>query len=141
MAEQKAIVLEGVPELLKKIEALRIDSEEVDAILYRGAKELQGKIRAVAPLGPTGNLRKGIVAKRPNRGGYFRSVFTATDFHKAPHSHLVEFGHRIVTHSGVDTGRRARAVPFFWPTAEREMPGIGQRIVNDLQQLLEKRLS
>lgn len=32
---------------------------------------------------------------------------------RAPHFHLVELGHRIVTRSGVDTGKRTRAQPFI----------------------------
>jgi hypothetical protein len=32
---------------------------------------------------------------------------------RAPHFHLVELGHRIVTRSGVDTGRRTRPTPFI----------------------------
>jgi len=32
---------------------------------------------------------------------------------RAPHLHLVELGHRIVTHAGVDTGRRTKAQPFI----------------------------
>jgi len=32
---------------------------------------------------------------------------------RAPHFHLVELGHRIVTRSGVDTGRRSKAQPFI----------------------------
>ena len=32
---------------------------------------------------------------------------------RAPHFHLVELGHRIVTRSGVDTGRRTKPTPFI----------------------------
>lgn len=137
---KQAVEIKGIPDLLRKIERLRIPSEEVDAILYAGARELKGKIKAAAPQGPTGNLKKGIVAKRPDRGGYFRKVFVATDFHKAPHDHLVEFGHRIVTRSGEDTGERSRPVEFFWPTVNREMPGINRQIETKLMALLDERL-
>jgi hypothetical protein len=34
------------------------------------------------------------------------------------HRHLIEFGHRIVTHSGRDTGNRTRAFPFIGPAFE-----------------------
>ena len=32
---------------------------------------------------------------------------------RAPHFHLVELGHRIVTKSGVDTGRKTKPQPFI----------------------------
>ena len=32
---------------------------------------------------------------------------------RAPHFHLVELGHRIVTKSGVDKGRRTKPTPFI----------------------------
>ncbi len=147
------VVIEGLDELLATIERLRIPADEVEPILYEGARELQARIRAAAPLGPTGNLRKGIVAKRLSRGGYLRSIFTATEFHKAPHDHLVEFGaverrpkKRTVMfdkRTGKFYGRRVApmpARPFFWPTVAREMPAIEERMAERLQKLVEQRI-
>lgn len=138
-----AVVIEGLPELLKTIERLRVPPEDVEPILFAGAKDLQARIKAqvyVDVKRQTGQLEKSIVAKRRGGGNYFRSVFTAADLKKARHSRLVEHGHRIVTRSGIDTGKRAKAFPYFWPTVERELPSVGERIIGDLQKLIESKI-
>ena len=129
----------GLPELLKTLEKLRVPPDDIEPILFKGAKKLQTNIRAAAP-NKTGALVKGVVAKKTKGSAYFRSAFAATDFHKAPHDHLVNFGHRIVTHKGVDTGKRAKANEFFWPTAQRDVPGIGAEIVKELGDLIIQRV-
>lgn len=130
----------GLPELLKTLEKLRVPPDDIEPILFKGAKKLQDNIRAAAPPDKTGNLRKGIVAKKGKGSVYFRSAFAATDFWKAPHDHLVELGHRIVIHKGIDTGKFAKAHAFFWPTAQRDVPGIGAEIVKELGNMIEERV-
>lgn len=77
-----------------------------DALLI--ANTLKDNIRSEAPIGETGNLRRGMVAKnfakeRRNNPG----AFVAVDYRIAPHAHLVEHGH--ITKSGSHTA----ANPFF----------------------------
>jgi len=48
---------------------------------------------------------------RKGRNGNIYAVVGASYPHGA-HAHLVERGHRIVTHDGKDTGKRARPIPF-----------------------------
>lgn len=55
----------------------------------------------------TGNYFRSIKASRAWRnsaGGYGDKVYST-----APHAHLLEYGHRIVTHTGRDTGKKTRA--------------------------------
>jgi hypothetical protein len=40
------------------------------------------------------------------------------------HGHLVEYGHRVVTHKGVDTGKRAKPLPFQKPAEEKSKHAI-----------------
>jgi hypothetical protein len=54
------------------------------------------------------------------------------------HRHLIEFGHRIVTRSGVDTGRRAAAKPFIGPAMEFATRQIDITVGQDLQQLINQ---
>jgi len=54
------------------------------------------------------------------------------------HRHLIEFGHRIVTRSGVDTGRRAAARPFIGPAFEFAQRQIEITVGQDLQQLISQ---
>ena len=95
MAKAVDISLEGLNQLNKKLNKLIkvVDDREMETALMKPAKKLRSLIRGRAPQGPTGNLKKGIVAKR------FRykiknqpAVFVSVDYRLAPHAHLVEFG-------------------------------------------------
>lgn len=72
-----------------------------------GAKVAAKLIRQASPTGKTKNLRKSVRARR-GRSGYAAAIAGPT----APHRHLVIRSHRIVTVSGIDTGRTTRANPF-----------------------------
>lgn len=68
-----------------------------------GAQLLAGRQRAMAPRGPTGNLRASIKA-RPNRlraGREMAAATAGTRFRKAPHRHLVTAGTRPHALTGV----------------------------------------
>ena len=62
----------------------------------------------------TGNLRKSLKKKisRYEDGGYL--VLS-----KAPHAHLVEFGHEMVTSKGQATGKRVPPHPFLRTATEK----------------------
>lgn len=74
--------------------------------------------RTLAPVGGTGNLRKGIVAKSARRGDVAAFVYA-----NAPHSHLIELGHQIVRGGKLSKGGRVvgyvPARPFLRPALER----------------------
>lgn len=62
----------------------------------------------------TGNYMKGMKSTKSwqnARGGY--AVKVRADHKIAPHSHLIEYGHRIVTKTGRDTGDRATAYHIY----------------------------
>ena len=62
----------------------------------------------------TGNYLKGIKhtkAWKNSKGDYGVKVKAS---HKiAPHTHLIEYGHKVVTHTGRDTGYRAKAFNIY----------------------------
>ena len=93
------------------------------------ARYMVAPIKAAAPVGPTGNLRKSVKARQSKasvlgrgvsfgaaaRIGGSSSVYrdlSAVVGPTAPHRHLIIRGHRIVTRLGRDTGQRSRANPF-----------------------------
>lgn len=98
------------------------------------AKLLVPSVRAAAPKGPTGNLKKSIRAysKRSKGGGSttsllrgpgistvfmasqgsLSSAFVGPSSRVAPHRHLVIRGHSVVTPGGRDTGRQSIPNPF-----------------------------
>jgi hypothetical protein len=53
------------------------------------------------------------------------------------HRHLVEFGHRIVTRDGVDTGKRTRAFPFIGPAFEFAQQRMDVVIGEKLKQAID----
>jgi hypothetical protein len=53
------------------------------------------------------------------------------------HRHLIEFGHRIVTRSGRDTGKRARAFPFIRPAFDWAQRQINVQLGPNLQKFID----
>ena len=102
----------------------------MDRGVLEAAKLLAPSVRAAAPKGPTGNLKRRVRAARISNGGPSLkklaagrgggAFFGATEGglsgavvgSTAPHRHLVIRGHRIVTPGGRDTGRMSTANPF-----------------------------
>lgn len=70
-------------------QAARVD------VAYDMAEIVKDRAVALAPRGKTGNLKRGIVAKKFKAPGPSQA-FVAVDYSIAPHAHLVEFGHNIV---------------------------------------------
>lgn len=97
----------GSAALLKTFDDLRpanIDKELVKDS-RRIARGVRDRVRAEAPRGPTGNLRRGVedgtFKKRPGKPPM---SFVRVSRRIAPHAHLVEFGAR---------GGQMPANPFF----------------------------
>lgn len=53
------------------------------------------------------------------------------------HRHLIEFGHRMVTRYGVDTGKRARAFPFISPAFAFAQERLDVVLGEKLQQAID----
>jgi len=53
------------------------------------------------------------------------------------HRHLIEFGHRIVTPSGRDTGKRAKAFPFIGPAFSWAQRQIDVKLGPELQKWID----
>ena len=91
----KDISLEGYTELQKKFHNMIdiIDEREMNKALMRPVRKLRTAIRRAAPEGPTGNLRRGIVAgkfKPAIKGA--PGFFVRVSGRIAPHAWLVEHG-------------------------------------------------
>lgn len=90
-----SITLEGLGPLKQEFKALAEmpKSKAVEIGLLRAAKKLRNKVRAAAPMGPTGNLRRSIIAKSfKQKSENNPAVFIAIDSKIAPHAYWVEFG-------------------------------------------------
>ena len=132
MADEIAIDVQGIEELEAQLKEMirQFDKEEVDPILIDGGKVLAAAVKSKAPRGPTGNLKKGIVAKQLNRiGDNPKTAFVGINYRRAPHAHLVEFG---TSHS--------RPHPFFRPAVDANWDKVINDIVDKLRSLAEKAL-
>lgn len=89
---------------------------EQDAL--KKAKVIAEDARSRAPLGPTGNLKRSLVARLlDKRGDNPRVAVAAVDRKIAPHSGLVEWG----------TSKMA-ARPYFRPAVDAHKEGIAKDI-------------
>jgi HK97 gp10 family phage protein len=139
MADNVTVKVDGVQGLMEKLARLRVDANKVEDVLYEGAVIYAEEAKRRAPKGKTGNLKKAIKAKRGKKDysvKTYRSVFTATDFHKAPHDHLVEFGHDLVR-NGKKVGQ-VKEHPFFRPAVIAKKAEVEKHVVDGLNKLLEE---
>ena len=134
------VKIEGIKELQEKLSRLRVDANKVEDVLYEGAVIYADEAKRRAPKRKTGNLKGSIKAKRGKKRGAqvqtYRSVFTATDFHKAPHDHLVEFGHDLVR-NGKKVGE-VKEHPFFRPAVIAKQAEVEKHVVDGLNGLIEE---
>lgn len=99
--------------------------------LMKQARLVRDRIKEKAPVGPTGNLRRSVVAKMlPDRPDYPLLAIAAIDRKIAPHAHLVEFGH--------GGPHPAPAHPFFRPALQETMPQAYENMKHDLKQGVER---
>lgn len=110
----------GVEDVINKIN--RFDFKTVSAVrgqVRKSALRLGRRIRAKAPVGDTGNLKKSIRTKfsKDELGADVGPTYGKG----GSHAHLIEFGHRLVTKDGRSIGH-VPAHPFIAPAAEEERP-------------------
>ena len=89
------LTMQGYSELEKKYKHLieAVDERQMETALMKPARKLRNAIKAKAPRGKTGNLKRGVVAKKfKSKIKGHPAVFVAMDYRKAPHANLVEFG-------------------------------------------------
>jgi HK97 gp10 family phage protein len=100
-----------------------LDKTEVAKILETPAKMLEDDIRARAPQGPTGNLKRSIMSKVYD--DYAAAVaIIGINYGVAHHAHLVEFGH--------GGPHPAPAHPFFRPAWDSNKNQILQDVKQGL---------
>jgi hypothetical protein len=98
--------MRGVLAMLARFQQPELNRRAQKAVMA-GAKVLRAPIKAAAPVGPRKKLKASV---RVTKGRRDRP--SAVVGPRAGHRHLVIRGHRIVTHTGRNTGRRSRANDF-----------------------------
>ena len=126
------IGLDGIEKLLPKFKLLIgvIDDAEMENRLLAAAKIIRDDAKQRAPMGPTGNLKRGIVAKTfsEKRKGQ-PATFVAIDYRIAPHAHLVEFGAR---------NGHMPPTPFLRPAIDANLEAVKNTIKKGAWKVIEK---
>lgn len=100
-----------------------------------GARVARPFIRAEAPKGKTGNLRKSVKARKGNASvGIAAGTASALVGPTSAHRHLVIRGHEIVGHEPNKTraGRRTKSNPFVDRAMARALPLVANVATKEL---------
>jgi HK97 gp10 family phage protein len=109
--------------------AKEVEGEKLD-IIFTEAKRVRDRIKQKAPTGPTGNLKKGAYASKLAASLSQSAVaFAGIRPRKAPHAHLVEYGHA--------GPHPAPPHPFFRPAIDEIMPSVKENIEKKLGKTIE----
>ena len=74
--------------------------------------------------------------KTYNKGGTIVAI-VGPSYPSGAHGHLVEFGHRVVTHDGVDTGETVLGEEFMLPAAMATERQQTERLITKLVRILK----
>lgn len=119
MAKKSLAVLEGMKDVVESVQAYMtaLEPKEIEGVLLVGARIIRDKAKKLVRV-KTKRLRKAIRAKvGRRRGKTHATAFAAVDRKKAPHAHLIEFGHALVK-DGKTIGT-VPAYPFLGPAVEQ----------------------
>jgi HK97 gp10 family phage protein len=105
-----------------------VNSKQVVDEIQKTGEFLRDTIKARTPVGPTGNLRRSIVAKKfkHNRFTENPATFVGIDYKIGPHAHLLEFGTVFMA-----------AKPFFRSTVHEKSNDIHNRIARSTWRIIE----
>ena len=92
-------------------------------VFYKGAKKIRNSARNNIRHEKSGNLRRGIVAKKFKPGISEKpGAFCGINYKISPHAHLVEYGH--VASGWYEGGGHVPAYPFFRPAIDMNAASI-----------------
>ena len=135
----------GLDELQRDLNKLAesVSPKELQPILKTEADGFVPKLLPLTPVGPTGNMRRGVQSWTPKITSKHPDAMAraGVKYKVAPHVHFVEYGTaERFTKSGASRGY-SPARPFIMPLADREMPGMLKRIIERIWDLIERNWS
>ena len=128
---EASIYLKGIDQLERNAnKIIKAVDKEKTALLRKQAQLVRNRIREKAPRGPTGNLKAAAYASvLPPRVGQPAVAFAGIRPRKAPHAHLVEYGH--------GGPHPAPAHPFVRPAWDEMKDEVRRNIQEGLKKLVE----
>jgi len=127
-----SIYLKGIDKFERATNRLLKDvTDEKTKLLLEQAKVVRDAIREAAPPGPTGNLKAACYAKAyPETISRPAIAFAGIRPRKAPHAHLVEYGH--------GGPHPAPPHPFFFRAWESVRDEVRETIKQGLKAIVER---
>lgn len=125
--------VEGVEDVMALLQELVVKApERYESILTDYGDKIGNSAKSRIK-DKTGNLRSSCNTKRTFTANTKKVsvIFGGT---KAPHAHLVEFGHRMVTHSGQVVGD-VKPHRFLRPAFEEHLPNLTRELESALDSL------
>lgn len=125
------LYLKGLDQLDRKLnKILKEVTSERTKILLDEAKTIKAALRERAPAGPTGNLKAAAYAAAlPEKVDSPAVAFAGIRPRKAPHAHLVEYGH--------GGAHPAPPHPFIRLTIDEMLPQARRNIEEKLKKVIE----
>lgn len=126
-----SIYIKGIDQLEKQVKQMLKEMGKEKANLLLGqARLIRDRIKEKAPVGETGNLKAAAyAAARPETTTYPVTAFAGIRPRKAPHGHLVEFGH--------GGPHPAPPHPFVRPAIDEMLPKVRENIKEGLKKMIE----
>jgi len=135
----------GLDELQRDLNKLAgaLSPKELQPILKTEADKFASRLLPLTPVGPTGNLRKGVKAWAPtiSRKHPDAMARAGIKYKIAPHVHFIEYGTKERYNKAGAYRGYSPARPFIMPLAEKELPGMLQRIIDAIWKVIEKNWS
>lgn len=144
MAKRTYISTVGLRELQERMKRMEvaIEPRDVTPILIAAVNLIRDQalinLRGLGIKVKTGNLEKSLIT-RASKSSTVASAWTkAGDKNRAPHAHLIEYGHRIVGRKPdkKDTGKMVTARPFFRPAVDAMRKRVRDMISDGIVKLL-----
>lgn len=125
---RKALSIEGIDEIQDNLARVlnATTGKEMKRVMMQGALIARNRIRDLAPLGKTGNLKRGVFAAYGDDNK--PSVVVGMNYKIAPHAHWIEFGHAVNT---------AQPHPYFRPGLVSAAPQMKVVLENGFKQVIE----
>ena len=145
MSDFVEVKVKGLDELQRDLNKLAesVSPKELQPILKTEADGFVPKLLPLTPVGPTGNMRRGVQSWTPKITSKHPDAMARAGikYKIAPHVHFIEYGTKDRYNKAGAYRGYSPARPFIMPLAEKELPGMLQRIIDAIWQKIEKNWS
>lgn len=125
-----SIQLKGTQAVIKRMSAVAksmgVQDIDLENLIHEAAKVIAKQAKANAPQGPTGNLKRAVIAKKyRTKRRHEPAAFAGMDYRIAPHARLIEFGTKFMS-----------ARPYFKPAVEATKGQVERMIKQGMLRLI-----